>query len=56
MKDHTHIHDELLLRIARHLIMHASFLTDLGLFHGKMGIVLFLPIMPSIQYRKYTHE
>ena len=27
--------------IARHLMIHASFLPDLGLFHGKMGIVLF---------------
>jgi hypothetical protein len=33
--------DELLLRIARHLIMNASFLSNLGLYHGKMGIVLF---------------
>lgn len=33
--------DALLHRIANHLIMNASFLDDLGLYHGKMGIVLF---------------
>jgi glycosyltransferase len=32
---------ELLVRIASHLILNASFITDLGLYHGKMGIVLF---------------
>jgi hypothetical protein len=32
---------ELLTRIAGHLILNASFLSDLGLYHGKMGIVLF---------------
>ena len=35
------INNSLLERIARHLIMHGSFVTDLGLYHGKMGIVLF---------------
>jgi hypothetical protein len=50
-KDHVHTHDELVLRIARHLIMHASFLTDLGLYHGKMGIVLFFA-----HYARYTGE
>jgi hypothetical protein len=43
--------DELLLRIARHLIMHASFITDLGLYHGKMGIILFFA-----HYARYTGE
>ena len=33
--------DALLERIARHLMMHASFLPNIGLYHGKMGIVLF---------------
>ncbi|MDR0575421.1 MAG: hypothetical protein LBG96_15625 [Tannerella sp.] len=32
---------ELLARIANHLIINASFLSDLGLYHGKMGMVLF---------------
>jgi hypothetical protein len=31
----------LLLRIARHLMLHASFIPENGLYHGKMGIVLF---------------
>jgi hypothetical protein len=31
----------LLPRIARHLMLHASFIPDTGLYHGKMGIVLF---------------
>jgi hypothetical protein len=31
---------EILTRIANHLIINASFLSDLGLYHGKMGIVL----------------
>jgi hypothetical protein len=51
MEDLTHTNDELLLRIARHLIMHASFLTDLGLYHGKMGVVLFFA-----HYARYTGE
>jgi hypothetical protein len=32
---------DLLTRIANHLIINASFLSDLGLYHGKMGVVLF---------------
>lgn len=32
---------EFLSRIANHLILHASFAKDLGLYHGKTGIVLF---------------
>ena len=36
-------------RIARHLIMNASFISDLGLYHGKMGIVLFFS-----HYARYT--
>jgi hypothetical protein len=31
----------LLPRIARHLMLHAGFIPDTGLYHGKMGIVLF---------------
>lgn len=38
-----------LLRIANHLILNASFTPDLGLFHGKMGIVLFFA-----HYARYT--
>lgn len=33
--------DQILTRIANHLIINTSFMTDLGLYHGKMGIVLF---------------
>lgn len=43
--------DEQLLRIAQHLIMHASFITDLGLYHGKMGIILFF-----VHYARYAGE
>ena len=39
----------LLERIARHLIMHASYASDLGLYHGKTGIVLFFA-----HYARYT--
>lgn len=41
--------DILLKQIANHLIVNASFLKDLGLFHGKIGIVLFF-----YQYARYT--
>jgi len=41
--------DTLLERIARHLMMHASFLPNIGLYHGKMGIVLFFA-----HYARYT--
>jgi hypothetical protein len=43
--------DNLLERIANHLIMNASFLPDLGLYHGKMGIVIFFA-----HYARYTGE
>ena len=36
-------------RISRHMIMHASFLPNIGLYHGKMGIVLFFA-----HYARYT--
>jgi hypothetical protein len=42
---------ELLARIAHHLIMNASFLSNLGLYHGKMGIVLFFA-----HYSRHTRE
>lgn len=38
-----------LKQIANHLIINASFLKDLGLFDGKIGIVLFF-----YQYARYT--
>lgn len=41
--------DKLLSRIANHLILNTSFLDNLGLYHGKMGIVLFF-----VHYAKYT--
>jgi len=40
--------DKILLRIANHLIINASFIEDLGLYHGKMGILLFF-----IHYSRY---
>ncbi len=33
--------NELLQRITNHLIINSSFLNNLGLFHDKMGIVIF---------------
>lgn len=33
--------DEILLRIARLLMLHGSFTNNLGLIHGKMGIIIF---------------
>jgi len=41
--------DDFLERIARHLVMHASFVPDIGLYHGKMGIALFF-----VHYARYT--
>ena len=42
---------ELLQRIANHLIINSSFLDNLGLFHGKMGIVIFF-----YHYSRYTRN
>ena len=39
----------ILQQIANHLIINSSFLTDLSLYHGKMGIVLFF-----CNYARYT--
>lgn len=41
--------DEIIQRIAQHLTIQASYFTELGLYHGKMGIVLFLA-----HYARYT--
>lgn len=38
-----------LQRISDHLLLRASFTKDLGLYHGKMGIVIFF-----VHYAKYT--
>ena len=46
---HEKVH--LLERIANHLLINSSFLDDLGLFHGKMGIVIFF-----YHYSRYTNE
>ena len=46
---HEKVH--LLERIANHLIINSSFLDDLGLFHGKMGIVIFF-----YHYSRYTNN
>ncbi|MDD4404155.1 MAG: hypothetical protein PHO36_05170 [Parabacteroides sp.] len=42
---------DLLKRIANHLIINASYLNNLGLYHGKMGIVLFF-----VHYARYTGD
>ncbi|MPM06813.1 hypothetical protein SDC9_53116 [bioreactor metagenome] len=42
--------DELLYRIANKLIIHTSYFSNLGLYHGKMGIVLFFA-----HYARYTN-
>jgi hypothetical protein len=41
--------DEILRRIARYLMLHGSFASDIGLLNGKMGILLFL-----YHYAKYS--
>ena len=41
--------DILLRRIANHLILHSIDIEDIGLFHGKMGVVLFFA-----HYARYT--
>lgn len=43
--------NELLQKIANHLIINSSFLDNLGLFHGKMGIVIFF-----YHYARYTNN
>ena len=43
--------NELLQRIANHLIINSSFLENLGLFHGKMGIVIFF-----YHYSRYANN
>jgi len=48
-RDRTGDGNDLLPRIARHLIMHTSFIPNMGLYHGKMGIVLFFA-----HYARYT--
>lgn len=40
-----------LLSIANHLLLHTSFMTNLGLFYGKMGSALFF-----VHYAKYTNN
>ncbi|GCB35512.1 lanthionine synthetase LanC family protein [Bacteroides faecalis] len=40
---------EMLQRIARYLMLHSSFMDKIGLFEGKMGIILFF-----MNYSKYT--
>lgn len=43
--------DIILQQIANHLLINSSFLTDLSLFHGKTGIVLFF-----YKYAQYTNN
>lgn len=43
--------DILLRRIANHLILHSIDMEDIGLFHGKMGVVLFFA-----HYARYTDQ
>ncbi|MDR0835309.1 MAG: hypothetical protein LBN11_01850 [Tannerella sp.] len=49
MKNSVKTNNEILSRIVRHLILDASFTRDIGLYHGKMGIVLFFA-----HYGRYT--
>ncbi|MCD7849945.1 MAG: hypothetical protein LUH63_09530 [Parabacteroides sp.] len=39
---------ETLHRIAQYLMINSVALNNLGLFHGKMGVILFLHIMQNI--------
>ncbi|MDR0574375.1 MAG: hypothetical protein LBG96_10175, partial [Tannerella sp.] len=41
--------DELLQRIARYLMLHGSFIDNIGLLNGKMGIAIFF-----YHYSRYT--
>ena len=43
--------NDLLSRIAGHLIINTSFIKDLGLYNGKMGIILFFA-----HYAQYTQK
>lgn len=43
--------NKMLKRIANHLIINASFMENIGLYHGKMGIILFL-----FHYARYTNN
>lgn len=43
--------DIILQQIANHLIINSSFLTDLGLYHGKIGILVFF-----YNYARYTRN
>ena len=43
--------DDLLENAFFYLTLNASFISDLGLFHGKMGCVLFFA-----EYTRYTHD
>jgi len=40
---------EVLQRIARYLMLHSSFTDKIGLFDGKMGVILFF-----MNYARYT--
>lgn len=46
---HENNTDEILKRIVPHILLNSSFVPDLGIFHGKMGIVLFFA-----HYGRYT--
>ena len=43
--------NELLQRIANHLVINSIFLDNFGLFYGKMGIVIFF-----YHYSRYTNN
>ena len=45
--------DILLRRIANHLILHSIDIEDIGLFHGKMGVVLFFCALRKIYRLSY---
>lgn len=41
MKKNNDINNKLIFQIANHLLLNASYIPNLGLIHGRMGIVLF---------------
>lgn len=45
------VNKSMLSRIVSHLILNASFIENIGLYHGKMGVILFL-----YKYAKYANK
>lgn len=45
------MNNEEVQRLVNHLVLNVGFVDDLGLFHGKMGMAVFL-----YHYGRYTNE